>query len=295
MEASVAAWSQNSTTGRLNPIPIPSWLRASFKLTATVAPGLAAAWAGRVFFTPRHARVRPKEAEALAAAETFTLRVDGRRIRGWAWRGEGSPILLVHGWGGHTGQMTALASALVAAGRRVVGVDMPGHGESEGSRSSLIHFTRAIESAGALFGPFSGVVGHSFGCAAITLALSRSLVAERAVFVAPPAAFQDFWDRFCEALGVPDPVWERVIASSQERLRVNWSDTIPASLAPRMRVPLRVLHDHDDGEVGYQEGVQLVGLWPGAELVTTRGLGHNRILRDAGAVARTVEFVVQRN
>jgi pimeloyl-ACP methyl ester carboxylesterase len=294
MEAIVAQSLNNSTTGRTNKIPIPAWLRTSFKLTASVAPGLAVAWADHVFFTPRHAAVRPSEAEVLAAAEPFALRVDGHRVRGWVWKGSGAPVLLVHGWGGHAGQMTPLASALVGAGHRVMAVDMPGHGESEGGQSSLVHFHRALESVAAVFGPFAGVVAHSFGCAGVTLALSRALRADRAVFIAPPAAYQTFWDRFCDALGIPTPIWERVIAASQERLNVTWSDTVPAALAPSMRVPLRILHDRDDAEVGYQNGVEVAKLWPGAELITTTGLGHNRILRDAAAVAKVVEFLAPR-
>ena len=294
MEAVAVDPALNSTTGRLKPLPIPPWLRTSFKVTASVAPGLATAWANQLFFTPRRAVVRPKEREALASAETFTLRVDGRRVRGWAWGASGAsgaPMLLVHGWGGHTGQMTPLAGALVAAGHRVVGIDMPGHGESEGAQSSLVHFHRALVSAAALFGPFAGVVAHSFGCAAVTLALSQGFVAERVFFIAPPASFQTFWDRFCDGLGIPPSIWERVITSSQDRLRVVWSDLLPAALAPRLRVPLRMVHDRDDTEVSYAESLQLMRVWPGAELITTTGLGHNRILRDEATIANAVGFL----
>jgi pimeloyl-ACP methyl ester carboxylesterase len=291
METNAVAVPEISTTGRLNPLPIPLWLRTSFKVTASVAPGLAAAWADRVFFTPRRAAVRPKEAEVLATAERFELRVAGRKVRGWAWGGAGAPVLLVHGWGGHTGQMTVLASALMAAGHRVMGMDMPGHGESEGNKSSLIYFEQALHAAATLFGSFAGVIAHSFGCAGATLALSRSFPAERVVFFAPPVSFQMFWDRFCDGLGVPAPVWERVIANSQKRWGILWSETNPAVLAPRMSVPLCILHDRNDAEISHQDGAELAKLWPGAEFVTTAGLGHNRILREASAVAKAVEFI----
>jgi pimeloyl-ACP methyl ester carboxylesterase len=280
-----------STTGRLRPVPVPPWMRQSFRLTASVAPGVAAAWADRVFFTPRPARVRAEEAEALASAETFTVRVGKRNLQGWVWQGERSPVLLVHGWGGHTGQMTTLARSLVAAGHRVVGVDMPGHGASGGDRSSLVHFHRAIEATARLFGPFRGCVAHSFGCAGTTLSLARAVPIERVVFIAPPAGFQDFWDRFCEGLGVPGPVWQQVVASSEQRLHVTWSEVTPASLAPGLRVPLRIIHDRADGEIRYQDGVELARLWPGAELVSTTGLGHNRILRDASVAAQVADFL----
>jgi pimeloyl-ACP methyl ester carboxylesterase len=280
-----------STTGRLKPIPVPGWLKASFRLTGSVAPSLAAAWADQMFFTPpKHAKVRPMEAEFLAAAERVSFSARGQRVTGWLWHGTGAPVLLVHGWGGHTGQMTPFARALVAKGQMVVGLDMPGHGESDGSKSSLIHFHAAMQSAAQVFGKFSGVIGHSFGCAGVMLALSHGLVADRAVFLAPPVVFQSFWDRFCESFGVSPAVWDRLISNAERHYQVRFSDLAPAQIAPRMRIPLRILHDRGDREVDCREGAELSRLWPGAELITTTGLGHNRILRDAGAVATAVEF-----
>jgi pimeloyl-ACP methyl ester carboxylesterase len=280
-----------STTGRLKPIAVPGWLKASFRLTGSMAPGLAAAWADYAFFTPpKHAAVRPVEAEFLAAAERVSFSARGQRVAGWLWQGTGAPVLLVHGWGGHTGQMTPFAKELVAKGHMVVGLDMPGHGESEGGRSSLIHFHAAMQSAAQVFGRFSGVIAHSFGCAGVTLALSHGLVADRAVFLAPPAVFDSFWDRFCEGFGVSPAVWDRFIANAERRFEVRFDELTPAVLAPGMRVPLRILHDRGDREVACREGAELSRVWPGAELITTNGLGHNRILRDATAVAKAVEF-----
>jgi pimeloyl-ACP methyl ester carboxylesterase len=44
--------------------------------------------------------------------------------------------------------------------------------------------------------------------------------------------------------------------------------------------PTMVVHDRLDKEVPYDEGAKLGTTWPSAELVTTEGLGHQRILRD---------------
>jgi hypothetical protein len=35
----------------------------------------------------------------------------------------------------------------------------------------------------------------------------------------------------------------------------------------------------------------LAGAWPGATLHVTRGLGHNRILRDPQVIAKVTDFV----
>ena len=45
---------------------------------------------------------------------------------------EGACVLLVHGWGGHAGQMLPLAQALIVQGLRPVLLDLPAHGKSAG-------------------------------------------------------------------------------------------------------------------------------------------------------------------
>ena len=63
----------------------------------------------------------------------------------------------------------------VAAGFRVGALDLPGHGESSGSVSSLIHFASALVQSAALFRPVHGLVAHSFGAAASTASMVRAL------------------------------------------------------------------------------------------------------------------------
>jgi pimeloyl-ACP methyl ester carboxylesterase len=274
----------------LRPVPVPTWLRAGMRMTGAVAPGAAACLAQRFFFTPLHAPVRPEERAVLARGELFTLAARGRRIVGRAW-GEGPAVLLAHGWGGHSGQMTPLVEPLVATGFRAVAIDLPAHGESEGRVSSLVHFAAALERAAALFGPVRGLVAHSFGAAAATYALFRGLLAARAVFFAPPSRFDSFWVRFRAGAGVSDEVWQRMMRRAESWLDVRFDGIAPADLAPRMQVPLLILHDTGDREMPIAEGTELAGRWPRAVIHPTTGLGHLRILRDDRCIAEAVRFI----
>jgi pimeloyl-ACP methyl ester carboxylesterase len=62
-------------------------------------------------------------------------------------------------------------------------------------------------------------------------------------------------------------------------------------IAPHMRVPLLVVHDESDREVPFEAGATLASAWPGARLIKTQGLGHQRILRDPNVVDAVVRFV----
>ncbi len=281
---------EKSTTGRLRPVPAPPWLRTGMQVASTLAPGAAARLARKLFFTPRRARLREDERTILARGELFSFEVNGQRVAGHAW-GAGPALLLAHGWGGHAGQMTALVDPIVAAGFRAVAIDLPGHGASEGSVSSLVHFASALRRAGSLFGPVRGIAAHSFGAAGAAYAISSGLGVERAVFFAPPFDFESFWLRFRAGVGVTPAVMDRMLRDAEAWLDVRFDAIAPADLAPRMTAPLLILHDPDDREVPFDEGAELARLWPGARLRPTPGLGHLRLLKDAGCVAAAVEFL----
>ncbi len=226
----------------------------------------------------------------LARGEPFFLDVGGARIVGRAW-GEGPTVLLAHGWGGHSGHMTPMVDPIVAAGYRAVAIDTPGHGESEGRLSSLVHFASALDRVSALFTPLGGLVAHSFGAAAATLAMSRGLAVRRAVFFAPFVRFQSVWAQFRAGLGVSEEIWTRMVREAEQWLEVRFDAIAPSELAPHMTTPLLVLHDVEDREVTFADGAELVSRWPGATLHQVEQLGHFRLLRDPACVAEAVRFL----
>ncbi len=58
-----------------------------------------------------------------------------------------------------------------------------------------------------------------------------------------------------------------------------------------MRIPLLVIHDRDDREVRWDDGAAIAAAWPRAELVTTTGLGHHRIVSDGAVIQQVLGFL----
>jgi pimeloyl-ACP methyl ester carboxylesterase len=58
-----------------------------------------------------------------------------------------------------------------------------------------------------------------------------------------------------------------------------------------MTAPVLIVHDRDDSDVPYTHGEEIAAAWPGAELLTTNGLGHRAVLRDPAVIQRTVTFL----
>ncbi len=114
----------------------------------------------------------PAVAAALAApppGETTELEVGGTTWPTTSW-GDPSdrPLLLVHGVTSNAGIWWRVGPALAAAGRRVIAVDMPGHGRTARTPRSHLFADTAAElvafvRAAGLDGPDLAVVGHSWG------------------------------------------------------------------------------------------------------------------------------------
>jgi len=264
----------------------PGWVQATFASASRIAPGPTSVVAAELFRTTRRSSPRRGEREVLESAT-------GSRIAGmqvWSW-GEGPIVLLVHGWNGRSTQLGGFISPLVARGYRVVAFDALGHGDSDGTQSSLPEFANCIRQVVDELGGVYAIVAHSLGGAATTYALAYGLDAERAVFISPPADPREFLKVFAAALGINDDVRERVRQRLERRLGVPMEEMRAQAIAPRMEIPLLVVHDRDDKEVPYSVGRCIASQWPSADLIITEGLGHQRILGDPNVRDAAVRFV----
>jgi len=267
--------------------------RAAFGAVQRASPRLAAVWAERIFCTPPRRPISERMATWLREAQRFTVTVGGRRVAAWSWGGgERVPgVLLVHGWGSRGARFVDLGNALLAEGHRVVTFDAPGHGASSGRLSSGPEFARAVAAVVSAVGPVSTIVGHSLGGFAAALAMGRGLAIRRAVFLSPSIDVNSYSAQFQALLRVQAPVMASMRGRLERRLGFSWKDLDVAAWAPGMRVPLLVMHDRDDREVGWSNGAAIAKAWPGAELVTTTGLGHHRIVSDPAVIRQVVAFL----
>jgi pimeloyl-ACP methyl ester carboxylesterase len=269
----------------------PLWmLRTAFRTVGSVAPGVAARWAETIFCRPPRHPPRPAEEAFLATGSRVNVSSEGQDIAAWVW-GEGPVVVLTHGWGGRAGRFSAMAGALLSQGFRVVLFDAPAHGHSEGTQASLPQFSRALSDVATSFDSVHAVVGHSLGGAAVSLALHWGLQPNRVVLLAPPADVYLFSHAFAEHLRIPLRARSLMQENLERRLDISWDQLHIPTLARGMSAPALIVHDRMDPDVPYQHGVEIANAWPGAELLTTEGLGHRAILRHPEVVRRTVEFV----
>lgn len=269
-------------------------IQNALRWLARLSPRLAARAAAALFFVcpPRR---RPTEAEAriLAGGQRLTIPSGAGSLPAWSW-GSGPLVLLVHGWGGNGSQMAALVEPLRRAGFRPVFLDFPGHGSSPGVRSSLPAWAEALRNAAAVASgelAAHAVIAHSFGCAATALAIDRGLRVETAVFLAPAAEPTAYFERFVGGAVADRGAVTAAQQRMEKRLGIEFAELSVPTIAARQQAPLLVVHDAGDRETPFQDGAAIARAWPGGELMTTRGLGHRRLLGDSAVIERAVSFV----
>jgi len=270
----------------------PRLLRALFRGLSPIAPVATAELAVALFRRPPRHQASESEREALDKGERTDLSLDGRPLAIWRW-GKGPAVLLVHGWGSRGSRLASFVTPLTDSGFSVIAFDAPGHGASAGRLSSLPQFISAIQAVARHVGGVEAIVAHSMGGAATTLAIERGLRAGRAVFLAPAADPAGYSERFAATVGLSPAVLARMRRSIERRFGEKWENFDVLSAARTMTAPLLVFHDRDDADVAWTDGAAIASAWPGAELVSTTGLGHRRIVHDPAVVSRAVAFLTR--
>ncbi|CAA2100145.1 alpha/beta fold hydrolase [Variovorax paradoxus] len=209
---------------------------------------------------------------------------------------ESAPVvLLVHGWGGHAGQMLPLAQAVAAAGLRPVLLELPAHGRSAGTMSNSPQFARAIAYVAARLAAdghaLRAAVAHSLGANGLALAAARGLPAERLVLLAPPASPREYTRYFAHTFGLSEATRLAMQRRLESREGVLMAQLEPAAVGPRIAQPTLIVHDREDRVNRFADAEAYRDAIGSARLVATQGWGHRRILKEAAVLAHVAGFV----
>jgi pimeloyl-ACP methyl ester carboxylesterase len=200
----------------------------------------------------------------LAVAETATRITFRFGLSGLRWGAEGQPAaLLMPGPQGRPTQFATFIAPLLARGRQVIALDAPVHLESLNEEARRMESAMALLEAAVEIRELDSIIGHSTGAVAGALALTHGLPADRAVLLAPASVITAGDEAFCRTLR-------------------------------QLEIPALIVHDSGDAIVPHAEAQALARCWPGAQLLTTTGLGHWKVLTDAGVAEQVADFVAGR-
>jgi len=270
--------------------------RAFFGVASRVAPARTGRALARRFVTPdKIGRQRAVDAMATTkGVQVGELTVNCQKVTTYTW---GSPetepfVLLGHGWSSYGLRFAAWVPRLRAMGYAVVGFDQLGHGLSDGDVSSMPHFVDILRIVGRHYGRPAAYIGHSLGAMSIPFAEENDWHPGRYVLLAPMAVPVNGVFRTFRLLNVSRRVfphfesWLRNLTGS-----VSFDDFNAERRVTRIDRPALVIHDRLDRETPWEEGERYASLWPGARLMTTEGLGHNRMVDHPSVIDASMAFL----
>lgn len=210
------------------------------------------------------------------------IEVAGRRVRHLAQSGQGTPVILVHGFGGNLENWILNQGALAASGRAVAALDLPGHGESrksvdDGSLDELASVVLAYMDF-MDFGE-THLVGHSMGSAVCLTVQQRAPDRVRSLSLIAPAGVgqavnKEYIQAFTEAQTRRQlkPVLEQLFADPGLVTRQLVDDTLKFKRLEGMTEALQTIAAHSLGDTGraLQElaaQVSLLVIWGSADRI----------------------------
>ena len=271
-------------------------IKRLLRILGVLAPGLATNLAFRLFCYPAgRSRMRPIERAMMTRARAETLVIRGLHVKVYRWGDGARPVLMVHGWESRGARFAPLAEKLLADGYSPLTFDSPGHGASQGDRTTILDYLAICQALHERYGAFEAIVAHSFGVLCTFYALKHDIRTRCVVAVSGVSDFGYLLDEFSRRLDLVEPVKEQLRRRIEQLfapLDDIWSRFSVTSNAQGLQQRVLVIHDVQDEMVSVEQArktAEHFGIR--AELEITDGLGHSRPLRDPAVLERVCAFI----
>ena len=268
-------------------------LRWFFRIGGRIAPGWCAPYALKIFGTPQRRYLRTPPSSLMKNAEVVETKVEGMTLTSYIWDNTGPTVLLVHGWETGGLHLFGFVEPLWALGFRIVAMDGPAHGRSQGNFANLPNFAAAITQNIKTFGPVHHIIAHSFGGAAsMYAAYDKQLPLEKLVLVSVPNKLPRIIGDFTRYLRIPKAVENKMKQLILKRFKVDPELMEISSLGNQVNIrKILVVHDRYDQIVPFYNALEIGHALAQAEVLPCEHLGHNRILKNPQVTTRVAQFL----
>ena len=282
---------------KAKPIKIPlafKIIRWVFPKLEKISTRLSGWYFEKIFFTPFRYKTPEKELEAEATAQLFSVSVARKKVQCYQWGDNSKPyVLVVHGWAGRSTQFRRFIPQFNEAGYGIIGFDGPAHGKSEGKRTSIAEFEEVMKEISAIKGNPEAIIAHSFGGGASLYAISKGFPVKTLINIASPTMADRIIQSYLKAIGGSWKTGENFKELIQKRYGKSFEEFTALYLIKHVPQDLKLMlvHDEQDKEVDISHVHELIKIFPSARLLQTKGLGHNRILKDDAVISDCLSFV----
>lgn len=271
-----------------------SYYRTKFRILSAVSKKKTAEIALDLFSTPqfRYKRIFPK---IFDESEKLSFTINGETVKGYRWnRGGRKKALIAHGFNSSVAGFGHYVQPLIAKGYEVLAFDAPAHGKSTGTKINAATYKEMILYINEKYGPLQSLMGHSFGGLAISLAMEDIPHdnSYRIVLIAPATEAKTAIDFFFSFMKLNEKVrdeFNQQIYAIQHH-PPEWYSVSRA--IENVKANVLWYHDEDDRITPYKDAKKVKEKnYPNIDFVTTKGLGHRGIYKNADVSKAIVEFL----
>ncbi len=242
-----------------------------------INPEKAKIKAYRLFSTPRKGRLKKESMpKTLLYSDKEEFEYHKEKIQTYAWPGDETIILLVHGWESNASRWKKLLEHLKPLGHTIIAIDAPAHGLSDGTEFNAPKYAEYINVLTQKYQP-KIILGHSVGGAAVTFYLNKfkNNHIEKVILLGAPSDFKILSDNFVAMLSLNNTIKSRLESYYQEKFNIHINDFSGHKFAENFSHKAFIAHDNDDKVVKIEEGRKYARTWKNAVYIETHGLGHS--------------------
>lgn len=245
------------------------------------------------FTQPGKVKFTPAQLDLVERADTFVSSYKGQKIVHYRWGSGGPKVLLCHGWRSKAADFRRMVEALVEAGYTVEGIDMPGHGKSEGKHTALPEFRDILKDHYTQHGPYEAIIGHSLGGLAagmVAAELAADYQPSQLFLLSFPPYVRYFFHDIVKDLGYRDEVYEEFckLVDKNYDQPIDYFD-LRSKTIELSGINLHLVYDEQDATVPIERGREVLSHFPEAHFVHTKGLGHYKVM----AYNEVIRYVVK--
>ena len=275
---------------------IINYYKTKLNTLGAVSPAKAAEAAFKLFCTPYHGKPKREAPPVFHKAAKISFVFKTYTIRGFHWtplQPVGKKVLICHGFDSCCYKFEAYVEPLLRAGFDVFAFDAPGHGISDGTTINSLLYRDLIIEINTLYGSFDSIIAHSLGGLATSLVAEKlQLTQTKLVLIAPAVEAVTATEHFFSLIPLQEKI-RTVFYKHIESLGgqpITWYSVSRA--VQTFATPILWFHDKKDLICPYTDTlpVQHLGL-QNITFITTSGLGHSQIYRNAQVQKQVVDFI----
>lgn len=272
------------------------YYKTKLKTIGLISPRKAAEAAYQLFCTPFTPKTKRKEPPVFHKAEKLSFEMDGLTIRGFRWKADhpnGKIILIVHGFSSYAYKFEKYISPLKKEGFEVLAFDAPAHGSSDGKFINAYIYQNTILRIEGLYGPLFGIMGHSLGGLAASLAFEQLSHREnrKLVLVAPATETDRAISNFFKMIPVEEKIKQAFIQLIGELTEHPIGYYSVSRVVKSIHAPVLWVHDKQDTICTFDDVKPLLALdLPHVHFLITEKLGHSKVYKDNKICSEIVHF-----